>query len=113
MSVCSSSGGGDVAAQPIGAIADHWEVAWTDQLSAVAAARSRFNAMCLSVPLRRRSREGTAGTDDTRRKYQVFDFVFDHMIQPTRCDRIALRTAAMAIGVEKVRSAKNTRGLFP
>ena len=28
-------------------------------------------------------------------------------------DKVAHRTAAMAIGVEKVRSAKNTRGLFP
>jgi glutamate dehydrogenase (NAD(P)+) len=28
-------------------------------------------------------------------------------------DNVPHRTAAMAIGVEKVRSAKNTRGLFP
>ena len=28
-------------------------------------------------------------------------------------DKIPHRTAAMAIGVEKVRAAKNTRGLFP
>jgi glutamate dehydrogenase (NAD(P)+) len=35
------------------------------------------------------------------------------MVARSRADNIPHRTAAMAIGVEKVRAAKNTRGLFP
>ena len=38
---------------------------------------------------------------------------FDHMVTRAKADKIPHRTAAMAIGVEKVRAAKNTRGLFP
>jgi glutamate dehydrogenase (NAD(P)+) len=49
----------------------------------------------------------------TRREYAILDRAFDHMLQRARADNIPHRTAAMAIGVEKVRAAKNTRGLFP
>ena len=49
----------------------------------------------------------------TRREYAILDRAFDHMVQRARADNIPHRTAAMAIGVEKVRAAKNTRGLFP
>jgi glutamate dehydrogenase (NAD(P)+) len=35
------------------------------------------------------------------------------MAMRAKADRISHRTAAMAIGVEKVRAAKVTRGLFP
>jgi glutamate dehydrogenase (NAD(P)+) len=49
----------------------------------------------------------------TRREYQILDRAFDQMVLRSRRDRISHRTAAMAIGVEKVRAAKNTRGLFP
>ena len=38
---------------------------------------------------------------------------FETMAARARADKISHRTAAMAIGVEKVRAAKNTRGLFP
>jgi len=48
-----------------------------------------------------------------RREYQILDRAFEHMLTRVRADNIAHRTAAMAIGVEKVRAAKNTRGLFP
>lgn len=48
-----------------------------------------------------------------RREYQILDRAFDAMVMRARVDRIPHRTAAMAIGVEKVRAAKNTRGLFP
>jgi glutamate dehydrogenase (NAD(P)+) len=48
-----------------------------------------------------------------RREYAILDRAFDHMVQRARADKIPHRTAAMAIGVEKVRAAKNTRGLFP
>jgi glutamate dehydrogenase (NAD(P)+) len=48
-----------------------------------------------------------------RREYQILDRAFDNMVTRARSDKIPHRTAAMAIGVEKVRAAKNTRGLFP
>ena len=49
----------------------------------------------------------------TRREYAILDRAFDQMVQRANADKIPHRTAAMAIGVEKVRAAKNTRGLFP
>ncbi|MGA7807118.1 Glu/Leu/Phe/Val family dehydrogenase [Bradyrhizobium sp.] len=48
-----------------------------------------------------------------RREYQILDRAFDRMVARARADNVSHRTAAMAIGVEKVRAAKNTRGLFP
>jgi len=48
-----------------------------------------------------------------RREYQILDRAFEHMLTRAKADKISHRTAAMAIGVEKVRAAKNTRGLFP
>ncbi|HEU0082400.1 MAG TPA: Glu/Leu/Phe/Val dehydrogenase [Bradyrhizobium sp.] len=48
-----------------------------------------------------------------RREYQILDRAFDAMVARARSDGIPHRTAAMAIGVEKVRAAKTTRGLFP
>jgi glutamate dehydrogenase (NAD(P)+) len=45
--------------------------------------------------------------------YHVLDRAFGQVMRRVERDGIAHRTAAMAIGVEKVRSAKNTRGLFP
>jgi glutamate dehydrogenase (NAD(P)+) len=49
----------------------------------------------------------------TRREYQILDRAFAQMVARSKADKIPHRTAAMAIGVEKVRAAKNTRGLFP
>ena len=49
----------------------------------------------------------------TRREYHILDRAFDQMVARSKADKISHRTAAMAIGVEKVRAAKNTRGLFP
>jgi len=48
-----------------------------------------------------------------RREYQILDRAFETMISRARADGISHRTAAMALGVEKVRAAKATRGLFP
>jgi glutamate dehydrogenase (NAD(P)+) len=45
--------------------------------------------------------------------YHVLDRAFSQVMQRVDRDLVPHRTAAMAIGVEKVRSAKNTRGLFP
>jgi glutamate dehydrogenase (NAD(P)+) len=48
-----------------------------------------------------------------RREYQILDRAFQTMLARVKADNISHRTAAMAIGVEKVRAAKNSRGLFP
>jgi glutamate dehydrogenase (NAD(P)+) len=48
-----------------------------------------------------------------RREYHILDRAFDTMAMRAKADKISHRTAAMAIGVEKVRAAKTTRGLFP
>jgi glutamate dehydrogenase (NAD(P)+) len=48
-----------------------------------------------------------------RREYHILDRAFEQMLARAKSDNISHRTAAMAIGVEKVRAAKTTRGLFP
>jgi glutamate dehydrogenase (NAD(P)+) len=48
-----------------------------------------------------------------RREYHILDRAFETMVLRAKTDNISHRTAAMAIGVEKVRAAKTTRGLFP
>jgi glutamate dehydrogenase (NAD(P)+) len=48
-----------------------------------------------------------------RREYLILDRAFDLMVERARRDKVSHRTAAMAIGVEKVRAAKTVRGLFP
>lgn len=49
----------------------------------------------------------------TARLNQVLDRSFHAVMARVDRDRIPTRTAAMAIGVEKVRNAKNVLGLFP
>jgi glutamate dehydrogenase (NAD(P)+) len=48
-----------------------------------------------------------------RRQYDILDRAFTEMTSRAAREQIYNRTAAMAIGVERVRAAKNTRGLFP
>lgn len=48
-----------------------------------------------------------------RREYQILDRAFDQMTVRAKRDKVFNRTAAMAIGVERVRAAKTMRGLFP
>jgi glutamate dehydrogenase (NAD(P)+) len=45
--------------------------------------------------------------------YHVLDRAFGLVMKRVEQDNVSHRTAAMAIGVAKVRSAKNVRGLFP
>jgi glutamate dehydrogenase (NAD(P)+) len=45
--------------------------------------------------------------------YHVLDRAFTQVMRRVERDGVSHRTAAMAIGVEKVRNAKTTRGLFP
>ena len=47
------------------------------------------------------------------RLYRLLDRAFGQVLARVATERVAHRTAAMAIGVEKVRAAKNLRGLFP
>lgn len=47
----------------------------------------------------------------TRREYQPLDSAFERVM--ARRKRQNNRTAAIAIGVERVRGAKETRGRFP
>ncbi len=47
------------------------------------------------------------------RLYHVLDRAFAEVMARADRDKIAHRTAAMAIGVDKVRNAKQVRGLFP
>lgn len=49
----------------------------------------------------------------TQREYRILDRAFDQMVARAKQDKVSHRTAAMAIGVEKVRAAKTVRGLFP
>jgi glutamate dehydrogenase (NAD(P)+) len=49
----------------------------------------------------------------TAKLYQVLDRAFARVMTQVKKDRVPHRTAAMAIGVAKVRDAKKTRGLFP
>ncbi|MCA6120236.1 hypothetical protein J6524_36215 [Bradyrhizobium sp. WSM 1738] len=48
-----------------------------------------------------------------RRQYQLLDRAFERVLARSKRDEVLHRTAAMAIGVERVRGAKETRGLFP
>ena len=48
-----------------------------------------------------------------RREYHILDRAFEQMIARARTDNISHRTAAMAIGVEKVRAAKTHAGAVP
>ncbi len=52
-------------------------------------------------------------TEVTEKLYQVLDRAFAQVMARAEKDKVSIRTAAMAIGVAKVRNAKNTRGLFP
>lgn len=48
-----------------------------------------------------------------RRQYHILNRAFSEMVARAKKDGVYNRTAAMAIGVERVRAAKQTRGLFP
>jgi glutamate dehydrogenase (NAD(P)+) len=52
-------------------------------------------------------------TEVMHKLYQVLDRAFAQVMTRVDKDKVPNRTAAMAIGVAKVRNAKNTRGLFP
>ena len=54
----------------------------------------------------------TEGEVNTRLE-QILDRAYDQVTRRTRTEKIPMRTAAMATGVERVRAGKKLRGLFP
>ncbi|MEP7077994.1 MAG: Glu/Leu/Phe/Val dehydrogenase [Chthoniobacterales bacterium] len=52
-------------------------------------------------------------TEVTDKLFRILESSFTHVIRRAKEHKVSHRTAAMAIGVERVLKAKNTRGLFP
>jgi glutamate dehydrogenase (NAD(P)+) len=52
-------------------------------------------------------------TEVTDKLFRILEHSFTHVIKRAKDHKIAHRTAAMAIGVERVMKAKHSRGLFP
>lgn len=52
-------------------------------------------------------------TEVTDKLFRILDHSFQAVVRKAKTEKISHRTAAMAIAVERVRKAKNTRGLFP
>ncbi len=52
-------------------------------------------------------------TEVTDKLFRILEHSFTQMIRRAKQDKVAHRTAAMAIGVERVMKAKHARGLFP
>lgn len=52
-------------------------------------------------------------TEVTDKLFRILEHSFTQVIRRARDHKVSHRTAAMAIGVERVLKAKNTRGLFP
>jgi glutamate dehydrogenase (NAD(P)+) len=45
--------------------------------------------------------------------YHILDPAYDRVLQNSRAQKISMRTAALAVGIQRVREAKQIRGLFP
>ncbi|MBA2586382.1 MAG: glutamate dehydrogenase, partial [Chthoniobacterales bacterium] len=52
-------------------------------------------------------------TEVTDKLFRILESSFTHVIRRAKEHKVSHRTAAMAIGVERVLKAKKTRGLFP
>ena len=52
-------------------------------------------------------------TEVTDKLFRILEHSFVQMIRRAKQDKVSHRTAAMAIGVERVLAAKKSRGLFP
>ncbi|HSH37682.1 MAG TPA: Glu/Leu/Phe/Val dehydrogenase [Chthoniobacterales bacterium] len=52
-------------------------------------------------------------TEVADKLYRIMEHSFAQVIRRAKQDKVSHRTAAMAIGVERVMKAKHTRGLFP
>ena len=52
-------------------------------------------------------------TEVTDKLFRILEHSFTQIIKRAKADNVSHRTAAMAIGVERVMKAKAARGLFP
>jgi glutamate dehydrogenase (NAD(P)+) len=52
-------------------------------------------------------------TEVTDKLFRIMEHSFTQVIRRAKHDKVSHRTAAMAIGVERVMKAKHARGLFP
>ena len=52
-------------------------------------------------------------TEVTDKLFRILESSFTQVIRRAKAHKISHRTAAMAIGVDRVRKAKHARGLFP
>jgi glutamate dehydrogenase (NAD(P)+) len=52
-------------------------------------------------------------TEVTDKLFRILEHSFTQVIKRAKAHKISHRTAAMAIGVERVLRAKKMRGLFP
>ena len=52
-------------------------------------------------------------TEVTDKLFRILEHSFTQVIRRAKAHKVSHRTAAMAIGVERVMKAKHARGLFP
>jgi len=52
-------------------------------------------------------------TEVMQKLYHILDQAYDRILKSVREQKISMRSAALAIGIQRVREAKNIRGLFP
>ena len=95
----------DMAARQFGTIADHLAIPFNE--------RDRLLALHAGDDSIRRATYRRDGAGHEHQQYHILDRAFDQMVRRAERGNIPQRTAAMAVGVEKVRAAKATRGLFP
>lgn len=52
-------------------------------------------------------------TEVMQKLYHILDQAYDRILKAVREQKISMRSAALGIGIQRVREAKNIRGLFP
>ena len=52
-------------------------------------------------------------TEVMQKLYQLLDQAYDRILRNSRSQKISTRTAALCLGIQRVRDAKKIRGLFP
>ena len=52
-------------------------------------------------------------TEVMQKLYHILDQAYDRILKAAREQKVSMRTAALCIGIQRVREAKAIRGLFP
>ena len=52
-------------------------------------------------------------TEVMQKLYHILDQAHEHIMKNVRDQKISTRTAALCVGIQRVREAKTIRGLFP